>query len=170
MIRSFITRALHSRYPNARLNAARSLLPTYSSRVNSFLRLESTLTSPQVRLPAGKHWHNDPESLEDCRDEFLFALTGVEEDINNIVKPLLYFNNGGCNYLVEYPAGSCEYYIYGGISDEIFRIEKPTQLDDIIDELGKRMWKGIRMENTRGEDKTKIVWLDEWERRVKELS
>lgn len=124
----------------------------------------------QVRLPAGKHWHNDPESLSDCRDEFLFAMTGVEEDVNNIVKPLLYFNNGGCNYLVEYPAGSSEYYIYGGISDEIFRIEEPTKLDDVIDELGKRTWKGIRMESIRGEKKTKIVWLDEWERRVKELS
>ena len=124
----------------------------------------------QVRLPAGKHWHNDPESLEDCQDEFLFALTGVEEDVNNIVKPLLYFNNGGCNYLVEYPAGSCEYYIYGGISDEIFKIYHPTKLDDIIDELGKRTWKGIKMESTRGEDKTKIMYLDEWEERVRKLS
>ncbi|KAL9023115.1 MAG: hypothetical protein Q9180_008381 [Flavoplaca navasiana] len=170
MIRSFNTRALYSRYPIARLSVARSLLPTYPFRINSFLRLESTLTSPRVRLPAGKHWHNDPSSLEDCRDEFLFALTGAEEDINNIVKPLLYFNNGGCNYLVEYPAGSCEYYIYSGISDETFRIEKPTQLDDIIDELGKRTWKGIQMESTRGEDKTKIMYLDEWEERVRNMT
>ena len=43
-------------------------------------------------------------------------------------------------------------------------------MDEIIDELGKGTWKGIRMESTRGEDKTKIMWLDEWEDRVRKLS
>ena len=127
------------------------------------LHNSSTLTCTQVKLPAGPHWRNDPESLEDCEDEFLWAFTGIEQDSNGIVKPLLYYNNGSCINLVEYPRGSCQYYIFNGISDEIFKIHHPTNLDDLIEELGKPGWKGIKMESTQGENGSKIVYLDEME-------
>lgn len=110
-----------------------------------------------MKLPAGPHWRNDPESLEDCEDEFLWAFAGIEQYSPGIVKPLLYYNDGTCRYLVEYPTGSCQYYIFGAVSSGIDKILKPTKLDDIIVELGKvtrevgkPTWEGIKMESMPG--------------------
>ncbi|KAL8751837.1 MAG: hypothetical protein Q9199_006157, partial [Rusavskia elegans] len=111
-------------------------------------------SSHGVKLPAGPHWRNSPEWLEDCEDEFLWAMTGIEQDSPGIVKPLLYYNEGTCSYLVEYPTGSCQYYMFNSITSEIFKIMEPTLLDDIIVELGKvtrevgkPTWEGIKMES-----------------------
>ncbi|KAI4220483.1 MAG: hypothetical protein L6R36_007585 [Xanthoria steineri] len=128
------------------------------------------MTSSPVKLPAGPHWHNDPESLENCEDEFLWAFTGIEQDSNGIVKPLLYLNDGTCSFLVEYPTNSRQYYMFNSVTTEIFRIQKPTKLDDIIEELGKPKWKGIAMESLWGEHGTEYVDLDELEQqRSKEV-
>lgn len=121
-----------------------------------------------MKLPAGPHWRNSPEWLEDCEDEFLWAMTGIEQDSNGIVKPLLYYNDGTCSYLVEYPTGSQQYYIFNSITSEIFKIKEPTQLDDIIEELGKPKMKGINMESLWGEHGTKYVDLDELEQQWSE--
>ncbi|KAL8995139.1 MAG: hypothetical protein Q9169_005082 [Polycauliona sp. 2 TL-2023] len=121
------------------------------------------MTSPPVRLPAGRHWRNKPEWLENCEDEFIWAYTGHEQDANGVVKPLLYLHDGSCSFLVEYPTDSREYYMFNSLTSEIFKIQHPTKLDDIIEELGEPKWKGIKMESLWGEHGTKYVDLDELE-------
>ncbi|KAL8863113.1 MAG: hypothetical protein Q9178_000487 [Gyalolechia marmorata] len=121
----------------------------------------------KVKLPDGPHWRNKPEDLEDCKDEFICAITGVDPDFNGQVKPLLYRNDGSCSYLVEYPTDSREYYMFCAISEEIWKIHRPTRLDDIIVELGKPKWVGIDMRSLWGEHGTKVVDLDEWKQKQK---
>lgn len=60
--------------------------------------------------------------------------------------------------------------MFNSVTTEIFRIQKPTKLDDIIEELGKPKWKGIAMESLWGEHGTEYVDLDELEQqRSKEV-
>ncbi|KAL8847703.1 MAG: hypothetical protein Q9221_007264 [Calogaya cf. arnoldii] len=121
------------------------------------------MASSRVKLPAGPHWRNNPESLEDCEDEFLEAFTGKEQASNGIVKPLLYLHDGTCSFLVEFPANTRQFYLFNSVTTEIFAIKEPKKLDDIIEELGKPKMKGITMESLWGEHGTKYVDLDELE-------
>ncbi|KAI4250392.1 MAG: hypothetical protein L6R42_008720 [Xanthoria sp. 1 TBL-2021] len=157
MLRCLIPRGFYSKHFTIRPSIARPLMPTYHYRFKPAFQQRSRITSTPVKLPAGPHWRNNPEWLEDCDDEFLWAMTGIEQDSNGIVNPLLYYNDGTCSYLVEYPTGSCQYYIFNSITSEIFKIKEPTLLDDIVVELGKvtrevrkPTWEGIKMESIPG--------------------
>ena len=58
--------------------------------------------------------------------------------------------------------------MFCAISEEIWKIHRPTKLDDIIVELGKPNWKGIDMRSLWGEHGTKVVDLDEWKQKQKQ--
>ena len=117
----------------------------------------------QVKLPDGPlstcapRWSNKPEDLQDCVDDFLWALKGEEEDSKGLVNPLLFHNDGTCSYLVEYPTNSREYYMYSAVSDGIWKIDRPTKLDDIIKELGKKSLNAIDMRSLEGEQKVNFL-------------
>ncbi|KAL8662240.1 MAG: hypothetical protein Q9168_008290 [Polycauliona sp. 1 TL-2023] len=163
MLRGLLTRSFCNKRFIFRPSPVRLLNVPYHSHFQPVRQQSSTMTSTPVKLPAGRHWRNEPKWLEDCEDEFMWAYTGEEQDANGAVKPLLYLHDGSCSYLVEYPTNSRQYYMFNSVSSEIFRIQEPTKLDDIIEELGKPKRKGIKMESLWGENGTRFVDLDELE-------
>ncbi|KAL8924790.1 MAG: hypothetical protein Q9208_003880 [Pyrenodesmia sp. 3 TL-2023] len=84
------------------------------------------------------HWSTEPDDLEEARDEFLeamSALTGQQHDPSIPVKPIVFIRDARLLHLVEYPAGKGEYYCWNTISDEIWKIVRPTRLDEILESL-----------------------------------
>ncbi|KAL9016896.1 MAG: hypothetical protein Q9185_005751 [Variospora sp. 1 TL-2023] len=108
-------------------------------------------------------WSFDPDDLNEARDEFVDAvsmLTGRQWDPRKPVEPILHIRDGSPGHLVEYPAGTKDYYFWNLISGEVWKIRRPTKLADILESFKDYYRANLDMVSLDPDGGTKSVKVD----------
>ena len=92
------------------------------------------------------------------KNGFLIAISGKASS-NDAVTPLLTLLGASPIHLVKYPASKGVYYFWNSISDEVWKIHKPSKLADILPLLKDPNMAGIEIESLVTDGGTEFVDL-----------